>query len=296
MDYQLRPPESQDLEQVLGLIAICQADPASRCLHVDQSPAGILADMQDLDQPWEDAFRLVWAGSELVGVLGSDLDLEAGRAWLHGPFSRSDDWQKIFGLLFEDLWTRLPVGISRVSNYLEQSFVRGLNFHSDWGFVAKGVSHILQATPQSTHRPHEIQPFLPSDTEMLCQLHALAFPASWLSGPAMIAQADETHPILIAWLNGQRVGYIRLSQHIELPEGQIDFLAVEPAWRGQGLGKKLLQAGLDWVFTQRKLKQAFLNVSATNTAALALYLNLGFALSQSGVALDWWRSESYANR
>lgn len=267
-----------------------------RCLHCDQTPAGIRAEILDLQPPWQEAFLGLYEEAELVGVLGCDSDLESGRGWLHGPFARPSDWEAIVSQLFEGLEQRLPPAITRISNYLDQANQQGLDFHLQHGYQAKGLFYVLRAPapaiPQPLSLENSVQPFLPSDAEMLCHLHALAFPAAWLSGPAMIAQAgqnDKTQALLIAWEAGQRVGYIRLSQHVELPEGEIQYLAVEPAWRGKGVGRKLLLAGLDWVFAQRGLPTALLNVSAENAAALELYLSVGFEIQERAVALDRWR-------
>ncbi len=287
MAYTLRAPD--DLDALVALIATCQQDPAQRCLHCDQTPAGLRAEILALDPPWQAAFLGVYSGSELVAVLGCDCDFEMGRGWLHGPFAQDKDWQNLFKQLFDGWEQRLPATITRLSNYLDQANQAGLDFHLQRGFQAKGLFYVLLAKAQPTQRPTSVRPFLPSDAEMLCQLHALAFPAAWLSGPAMIAQRDDTHAVFIAWEQGQRVGYIRLSQHLELPEAEIEYLAVDPAWRGRGIGRKLLQAGLDWIFAERGLPTAVLNVSADNAQALDLYLSVGFEVKERAIALDLWR-------
>lgn len=295
MAYTLRVPD--DLDALVALIAACQQDPAQRCLHCDQTPAGLRAEILALDPPWQAAFLGVYSGadsgadsgSELLAVLGCDCDFEMGRGWLHGPFAQDKDWQNLFQQLFDGWEQRLPATITRLSNYLDQANQRGLDFHLQRGFQAKGLFYVVEAKAQPIQRPASVRPFLPSDAEMLCQLHTLAFPAAWLSGPAMITQRDETHAVLIAWEQGQRVGYIRLSQHLELPEGEIEYLAVDPAWRGRGIGRKLLLAGLDWIFAERGLPTAVLNVSADNAKALELYLSVGFEVKERAIALDLWR-------
>jgi ribosomal protein S18 acetylase RimI-like enzyme len=287
--YSLRHPYPDECPAIVRFIFECQASPASRCLHLDWTEAGIDRDVQDLNQPFEEAFRLVCAGETVIGVLGCDLDIEAGRGWLHGPFALDQDWDEVVGLLFAELWNRLPTQITRVSNYLECAFARGLAFHERFGFVPKGLSHIYKAEYRSATPVAAVRPFLPSDAEALCALHARAFPQSWLSGPQMIAKLADDNAVLIAWHEGHRAGYIRLSRHVSLSEGSVDFVAVEPGWRGKGLGRQLLLAGLHWIFVQQHLRTALLNVSDSNTNARQLYESAGFELFQSGVALDWWK-------
>lgn len=291
--YTIRPIEADELQQLVNFIVPLQADPQSRCLHVDWTAEGILADVQDLNQPFTEAFRVLLEGDTWLGILGCDQDLEAGRSWLHGPFidpAVSDsDWQQLAGALFVDLFDRLPASINRLSNYLELNFERGLTQHADQGFVPKGISHIYRADHQAVHSQAAIRAITPDDHAVLAALHDRAFPQSWLSPAELSSTLDETHQVLVAEHQGQPAGYIRLSQHISLLEGTVDYVAVDSAYRGLGLGRQLLLAGLDWIFNQRNLQTAFLNVSDDNANARKLYESAGFSLYQSGVALDWWR-------
>jgi ribosomal-protein-alanine N-acetyltransferase len=58
-------------------------------------------------------------------------------------------------------------------------------------------------------------------------------------------------------------------------EMHIHNLAVQPECRGAGLGRLLLELGLDWG-RRRGSRRAFLEVRPSNAAALALYASLGF--------------------
>ncbi len=295
--YTLRPVEADELQQLVDFIVPLQADPKSRCLHVDWTAEGILADVQDLNQPFTEAFCVLVAGDTWLGVLGCDQDLEAGRGWLHGPFIAAvvsnSDWQQLAGALFDDLFSRLPASINRLSNYLELSFERGLTQHADQGFVPKGISHIYRADYQAVSSQIAIRTITHADQAVLAALHDQAFPQSWLSPAELSSTLDETHQVLVAEHQGQPAGYIRLSQHVSLSEGTVDYVAVDPNYRGLGLGRQLLLAGLDWIFNQRNLQTAFLNVSDDNANARNLYKSAGFSLYQSGVALDWWRPSKF---
>jgi ribosomal-protein-alanine N-acetyltransferase len=58
-------------------------------------------------------------------------------------------------------------------------------------------------------------------------------------------------------------------------EMHVHNLAVEPERRGAGLGRLLLELGLDWG-RGRGARRAFLEVRPSNAAALGLYASLGF--------------------
>ncbi|MDH4134990.1 MAG: GNAT family N-acetyltransferase [Gammaproteobacteria bacterium] len=62
-------------------------------------------------------------------------------------------------------------------------------------------------------------------------------------------------------------------------------LAVHPALRGQGFGKKLIKAGFVWM-REQKLAVCRAEVKASNRAARRLYASLGFV--ESGLLRDYY--------
>lgn len=78
------------------------------------------------------------------------------------------------------------------------------------------------------------------------------------------------------------------------PEAFIQRLAVDPVHQGVGLGRALTVDALEWA-KSRSARVAFVNTQATNTAALALYVRLGFErrrvpLTVMGLDLDQRRA------
>lgn len=65
------------------------------------------------------------------------------------------------------------------------------------------------------------------------------------------------------------------SSMIALPGGQILTVAVAPEVRGQGIGKSLVRASLDWL-SEVGVRRVRLEVRPDNVAALSLYRALGF--------------------
>jgi ribosomal-protein-alanine N-acetyltransferase len=105
-------------------------------------------------------------------------------------------------------------------------------------------------------------------TYALAALHAACFPDPWnaaaisalLVAPGSFAYAHEEGFVLARAAGG---------------EAEILTLAVAPAARGQGLGRRLLQAA---IARARELgaERMFLEVGTENPTALALYARLGF--------------------
>lgn len=63
------------------------------------------------------------------------------------------------------------------------------------------------------------------------------------------------------------------------PEGEIYVISVDPGRHGEGLGRALTVAGLDWI-AGRGIRRGMLFVDAANVAAVALYRSLGFTVSR----------------
>jgi ribosomal-protein-alanine N-acetyltransferase len=106
-------------------------------------------------------------------------------------------------------------------------------------------------------------------THTLAALHVACFPDPWdaaaisalLVTPGTFAYAHEDGFVLARVAGG---------------EAEILTLAVGPAARGQGLGRRLLQAAIVRAH-DLGAQTMFLEVGTENPAALALYAGLGFA-------------------
>lgn len=74
-------------------------------------------------------------------------------------------------------------------------------------------------------------------------------------------------------LDGEIVGYVCGSSMFE--DSELMRIAILPAHRGKGLGKLLLERFIEGV-AARGAERTFLEVRASNVAALTLYLKSGF--------------------
>lgn len=85
------------------------------------------------------------------------------------------------------------------------------------------------------------------------------------------------------WQEGTLIAMV-FFQCIE-PEVELLNLAVAPAYQGRGIGRALLEAALAQ-FEAQHYQRCFLEVRASNTAAIALYERLGF--NQMGVRAHYY--------
>jgi mycothiol synthase len=80
--------------------------------------------------------------------------------------------------------------------------------------------------------------------------------------------------------HGQLAGFCWTKVHADHspPLGEIYVIAVDPAFKGRGLGRKLTVAGLERL-AAAGLTVGMLYVDASNTPAVALYEDLGFTVN-----------------
>jgi len=89
-------------------------------------------------------------------------------------------------------------------------------------------------------------------------------------------------------IDGQLAAFCWTKIHTE-PEalGEIYVIAVDPEFHGQGLGKAMTLAGLQWL-ADRRLSTAMLYVESDNHAAVATYRKIGFDVHRTDTL--WTRS------
>jgi ribosomal protein S18 acetylase RimI-like enzyme len=67
-----------------------------------------------------------------------------------------------------------------------------------------------------------------------------------------------------------------------IEKGRIHMLGVDPDYRGKGLGKQVLLAGLS-LLKSRGLRNVDLTVDSENRVSISLYVSLGFAFRMSNL-------------
>lgn len=114
----------------------------------------------------------------------------------------------------------------------------------------------------------------PGDLADLCRIEQACFSRPW-SAQSLRELLDGGHSLVLVARVGQRcVGY--LGARVVAGECEIMNIGVLPPWRRQGVASALF-ARLFAEAAARQAESVFLEVRASNLAALALYEKLGFA-------------------
>ena len=137
------------------------------------------------------------------------------------------------------------------------------------------------------------------DRERWIELDAAAFDGHWGAAPLTLADVDaimrrpgfapaglwfaEDHGKLV----GQALAYVLSSSSLDRlgPVGQIEDVAVLPAYRGRGIGRALLLAAMGYLW-ERGCRVIELTVDTENVGARRLYDESGFFVTGQ---LHWYR-------
>lgn len=93
----------------------------------------------------------------------------------------------------------------------------------------------------------------------------------------MISDLSEEKRLLIIPDGDQSIqGYVYLEGDSVFQEGNLEFIAVEREHQKKGLGKKLVQAGLTYLYENMNVAEVSLCVNVNNAAAINLYKKSGF--------------------
>lgn len=123
-----------------------------------------------------------------------------------------------------------------------------------------------------------IRPATEADLNLIMAIEHVCFPSDAWTEQSMRDELLASHTsYLVAVSDGLIVGYGGLSKIPSSEQSDIQTIALSPAARGQGWGRKLLNQLL---VEARRLgaKQVFLEVRADNSVAQKLYESVGFAV------------------
>ena len=116
------------------------------------------------------------------------------------------------------------------------------------------------------------------DLQKLADIHAASFASKWSAADLARMKMQKGTIILLArrsspYGSQHPLGFLIL--RVAADEAEVLTIAVHPRQRGRGIGKKLMEAGLFRLYAER-CKSLFLEVDASNEAAVLLYRSLGF--------------------
>ena len=92
---------------------------------------------------------------------------------------------------------------------------------------------------------------------------------------------------------GRLTGFFCYSLHPDTNEGLLKFVIVDPALRGQGFGKAMLQLAVEYAFRISKAGAVYLRVFTENTRAVKCYEHAGFTEEKTEPDAFSYQDESW---
>jgi ribosomal protein S18 acetylase RimI-like enzyme len=148
---------------------------------------------------------------------------------------------------------------------------------------APGEEAALRGLAQRNHQHNPLfaDPWLKRDA--VCVLFG-AWVDRCLSGPARHAH--------VAWIEGKPAGFViylenrAFNEALGLRIAVLDFMVLDAAWQGRGLGRRMLDASLERLGDEYRLVE--LRTSHVNLPALALYTRAGFRAVGTDLRFHAW--------
>lgn len=281
----IQPTLPDDFAALAEIIAAQNSQPATQCIHSGDIAEAIAAEMNRLHDEGHFAMLQTEQDGNLVGLLGGELD--ENMAFLWGPFVLNSDWDGITSALWQQWQASLPEAITGQAAFLHVKNERGRAFYHARGFVEKQIAHIYVAP-----RPEQILPPSPQvrlfeerDAAAFNRLHDLIFTGTFETADKAIAAINEDRHIFVYPEGDTILGYCYAASDSQ-GEGYIEFIGVDEAARGKGVGKQLLLTALHWLFAAKNMPQVGLTVLDYRTNAQKLYEAVGFELLYTGVSLE----------
>jgi ribosomal-protein-alanine N-acetyltransferase len=128
-----------------------------------------------------------------------------------------------------------------------------------------------------------------ADLAPLNRIDRESFSTRWRLGPLGLAESVAAtgramiHTVSAA---GELAGFAITG--VSLGVGYLQRLAVDPRWRGEGIGRALVRESLRWA-RRRRVVTVLVNTQPDNDAAARLYLSEGFSEVPAGLRLWTFR-------
>lgn len=165
-------------------------------------------------------------------------------------------------------------------NTLSRQFIESKNVIDNGHHFILRANRSILTDEQDIH----IKAYDPSFHQSFSALHQLSFPNTYYSSEQILERTNEDNRLLTIQDNMDLMGYVYVEASPLHGEGAIEYIAVSPAYRGQGVATKLMKAALHYLFSFDGIEEISLSVEANNKAAIALYMATGFQVKHTMIA------------
>lgn len=277
------PYDTGQHAEFLAFITRLNALPEHHIGYFGVTAEDIIASLKDISVPLSEGFLLAYDHEQLLGIMGLDADEELGRAWLHGPILEAQAAINLADQLYQQLIPKIPPAIYEHELFCDTRNQTCRDFAERNHFSLHSDVDVLYFTRNllPTVSSQSLSEIDPAHYAAFYELHDRLFPRSYASAKNLIEERDQHKKIFVALENGELLGYIAAKVEPETASGYTDFVGVAEGARQRGIGRILLSAAMQWMFSWPEIQRCDLTVNSNNTAARNLYLSLGFQYERS---------------
>ncbi len=293
--YVIEKPEKQHTPALAAFIATLNGQSQHHigyCSHQTEEVLEILSGDFG-ENPALDYFMVAWEGDSLLGVMGYEPDFETGLAEIWGPFVPTGD-PNLAVSLYAAMLEQLPSEIKRLGFFMNHVNMVGMGLCAHVGAVVKSNQCLFTCDREDykslLEAPEETLTLTLPLLSQIETIHDQLFKDTYISGKSLIEGHDQNHVSFVELEGDRVVGYIYCEAEAPYGTGQIEFLGVDPGVRNRGVGSRLLDRGLQWLFNgpnHTSINRVRLCVNVENTCATRLYEGMGFKLAQQMVYAEY---------
>lgn len=274
------PRPFTDRAVALDFIAAAQADPTTATAYLGDQAEGIAAELDGLAQNWSDTLRIVSDETGIIGACAIEWDLETQLAWVQGPWAAPRHFAAVAEPLLWSVVALCPPTVTRFELCADLAHTGMGALAEQLGWSATPTSHVMAAdltnkelrlTKMASGTVGDgIRPATQRDRPMIAALHEAEFADSYATADQLLSD----YLTVVVDLEGTIAGYVSGQLQAD-GQAYVDFMMVEPSFRGRGLGRALLAGLIEQLLRAGRPSRLHLTVSELRPAALALYESLG---------------------
>ncbi len=267
------------IEKVIDYIAELSSDNKHRIEYMDNHPDSIRFELHHiaLENPDVETVFVAVDNNEIKCLFVIDID--DTHTNVIGPFTKDYDITMITNL-FEFTLDNVGADLRHLEFAINGDNAVALLFVEEIGASIYEENYVLVKTRDSyTHKNDiAIKEMEKNELPAVEALFETVFPEYRFN---YYPETDaEEHKIYVTHDENNNVtGFVHVVIKPEFNDGLISYLAVDPNSRKQGLGKILMQAGLNKIFEYDDITEAYLRVDVDNQFLAEFYENLDFETS-----------------
>ncbi len=235
----------------------------------------IIHDFSDIG--WEQSFVVTYENNKIIGVLGFDVDEVKKCAEIWGPFIIVENWEEVALHMWKELIEKMPFHIEKFYGF----------YHVENNNCARLMKD-LHAKEQDRHSililkniPRKrvicnVEEALPKVFEQFIALHNNVFPNTYYEGIEIIERLSDTNKLFVSMKNDKLEGYVYVEVNPEFQEANIEFIATTENSRRKGVGERLLQGAIQYIFSFQGMREIELCLNTNNDGTMKLYKKVGF--------------------